>query len=214
MPVYKFTYFNVRAKGEVIRLIFAAAGVEYEDVRVEFQTWPQTPAGLKESLPFGQLPTLSVDGVAYCQSVSIARYLAEKFGLAGQSDEERLRADMLVHCVEDVLVHVLHINHQFDAPVEKEKLLKKFKEEQLPQSCGHFEKFLLQNKGGDGYLVGDSLTWADITLFNHLTGYVQWAGVESLDYLDAYPKLKGLVDRVGKQPGIAAWIAKRPVTGI
>ena len=30
---YKLYYFNVRAKGELIRLAFAAAGVEYEDIR-------------------------------------------------------------------------------------------------------------------------------------------------------------------------------------
>ena len=33
MSEYKFYYFNVRAKGEIVRLIFAAAGVQYEDIR-------------------------------------------------------------------------------------------------------------------------------------------------------------------------------------
>jgi len=212
MPVYKYTYFNLRAKGEVVRLLFAVAGVQYEDIRIELDAWFQNPS-LKENLPFGQLPTLSVDGQLYCQSVSIARYLAEKFGLAGHTDEDKLRADMIVHCVDDILRYIVDILHEKDPPT-KEKLLKKFKEEQLPQSCGHFEKFLQQNKGGDGYLVGDALTWADVTLFNHLTGFVQMAGMESKDFIDAYPKLKGLVDRVGKQPGIAAWIAKRPVTAV
>jgi len=195
MPVYKYTYFNLRAKGEVVRLLFAVAGVQYEDIRIELDAWFQNPS-LKENLPFGQLPTLSVDGQLYCQSVSIARYLAEKFGLAGHTDEDKLRADMIVHCVDDILRYIVDILHEKDPPT-KEKLLKKFKEEQLPQSCGHFEKFLQQNKGGDGYLVGDAM-----------------AGMESKDFIDAYPKLKGLVDRVGKQPGIAAWIAKRPVTAV
>jgi len=212
MPSYKFTYFNSRAKGELVRLLFAAAGVEYEDVRVDHATWPQDPS-LKEALPFGQLPTLSVDGVVYCQSISIARYLAEKFGLAGKTDEDKLRADMLVHCIEDVLTSIVNILHESD-PLTKETLLKKLKEESLPKSCGLFEKFLKQNNGGDGYLVGDSLTWADVTLFNHLTGSVQMAGIEPADFLDSYPKLKGLVKRVGSKPGIAAWIAKRPVTEI
>ena len=58
------------------------------------------------------------------------------------------------------------------------------------------------------------LTWADVTVFNHLTGYVNMAGIEASDFIDAYPKLKALVERVGKNPGIAAWIAKRPDTAI
>ena len=33
MSEYKLHYFNIRGKGELIRLIFAAAGEEYEDIR-------------------------------------------------------------------------------------------------------------------------------------------------------------------------------------
>jgi len=35
MTSYKLTYFNLRARGEIVRLVFAAAGVEYEDHRVD-----------------------------------------------------------------------------------------------------------------------------------------------------------------------------------
>ena len=33
MPEYKLHYFNFRGKAELIRLVFAAAGESYEDVR-------------------------------------------------------------------------------------------------------------------------------------------------------------------------------------
>jgi glutathione S-transferase len=213
MAVYKLTYFDIRGKGEIIRLIFAAAGVEYEDVRLDYAAWKESPiASIKDALPFGQIPTLTVDGAVYCQSVSIARYLAEKFDLAGRTPEERLRADMIVMSVEDVLNQIIVYRH---SPVkeEQERLVKRFKEEQLPQSCANFERFLTQNGGGDGYLVGNRLTWADITLYYHLTGFLPMGGIEPA-YLDAYPKLKGLIARVGANPGIAAWEAKRPVTAI
>ena len=35
MPKYKLTYFNAKARAEVPRLMFAKAGVEYEDVRLK-----------------------------------------------------------------------------------------------------------------------------------------------------------------------------------
>jgi len=38
---YKLTYFNGRGRAELSRLIFAQAGVQYEDVRVEHSDWPQ-----------------------------------------------------------------------------------------------------------------------------------------------------------------------------
>ncbi|XP_077999738.1 cadherin-related family member 1-like [Glandiceps talaboti] len=39
MTNYKFLYFNVRGRGEIIRLVFAAADVEYEDVRIDREKW-------------------------------------------------------------------------------------------------------------------------------------------------------------------------------
>jgi glutathione S-transferase len=49
MVEYKITYFNARARAEILRLLFAAAGVPYQDHRIEFGEWP----ALKEKTPFG-----------------------------------------------------------------------------------------------------------------------------------------------------------------
>jgi len=40
MP-YKLTYFAGRGRAELSRMIFAQAGVAYEDVRIEGAQWPQ-----------------------------------------------------------------------------------------------------------------------------------------------------------------------------
>ena len=39
MPSYKLYYFNAKGAGEPIRLIFAQAGVKYEDFRFEGEDW-------------------------------------------------------------------------------------------------------------------------------------------------------------------------------
>ena len=36
----KLTYFNGKGRAEPARLILAQAGVEYEDIRIEFNEWP------------------------------------------------------------------------------------------------------------------------------------------------------------------------------
>jgi glutathione S-transferase len=41
MPSYKLYYFNAMGRAEISRLLFAAAGVKYEDVRVEGPDWPK-----------------------------------------------------------------------------------------------------------------------------------------------------------------------------
>ena len=37
---YKLTYFNNKGRAELTRLLFAQAGVEYEDNRIEGSDWP------------------------------------------------------------------------------------------------------------------------------------------------------------------------------
>ena len=45
MPKYKITYFNVKARGELARLVLTAAGVEFEDNRVDSDKWKELKAG-------------------------------------------------------------------------------------------------------------------------------------------------------------------------
>ena len=40
-PKYKLSYFNLYGRGELTRLIFAAAKVEFEDHRFSFEEWPE-----------------------------------------------------------------------------------------------------------------------------------------------------------------------------
>ena len=40
MSGIKVVYFNLRARGEPIRLVLEAAGKKYEDVRISFDQWP------------------------------------------------------------------------------------------------------------------------------------------------------------------------------
>ena len=54
MPAkYKLIYFNVTGRAEMVRTMFAAAGVEYEDERIKMADWPKLKAG-KEG-DFGNL---------------------------------------------------------------------------------------------------------------------------------------------------------------
>ena len=75
MTTYKLIYFNSRGRAEIIRQIFALAGIKYEDMRVTEEEW----AKLKDNTPYGALPVLEVDGKMLAGSGPIARYLAEKF---------------------------------------------------------------------------------------------------------------------------------------
>jgi glutathione S-transferase len=201
---YKIIYFQGRGRAEVMRLIFAVAGVDYTDERVDFGAGL---AAVKPLAPFGQLPLLEVDGKMLCQSNACARYLARQFKLAGKTDLEQAQADMIVDCLEDALKPIFAFKFETKDEAKKAELKKKFLEEQLSQHLTYLDNLLKKNHGGDKFIVGTELTWADLALIN----YLSWIDIaEGSAQLANHPKLKALRERVESLPKVAAWIAKRP----
>ena len=114
MPNIKLTYFNGRGRGETARLILAYGGMHYEDRRVSFgnisifscsgynENITEDMPSLKPSLPFGQLPVLEIDGDTIGQSMAIARFLANQYGIAGSSNLVKAQVDEVVDVMNDV----------------------------------------------------------------------------------------------------------------
>lgn len=204
VPNYKLTYFQMRGRAEIVRMVFAAAGVQYEDHRIEMSQW----SSIKPNMPFGMLPILEFDGNVLCQSKAIARYLAHKYKLAGKSDLDHARADMIVDCLDDATKPFFYpafvMNPDADA---KAAIAKKYCDEQLPGFLADIEKMLTENKNGDGFFVGDKLTWADLA-FVDFCGLIGVVGGDT--QLPSYPKLQAARDRFEKIPKVAEWLAKRP----
>ena len=50
MPNYTLYYFNGRGRAEILRMMFAAAGIQYNDKRFEFNEWDKYRNGKKFSV--------------------------------------------------------------------------------------------------------------------------------------------------------------------
>jgi len=200
-PKYKLTYFDSTGRGELSRWIFAYAGQEYEDVRINKADWPT----LKANYPNGKLPILEFDGILLTQSIAIARFLARRFGLVGKDDIESAQADSVVDYVLDIINKEL-----FPIVLEQDKEKQTALKEELKVSIHPYlkalERDLKANNNGDGFFVGDQPTWADF-----IVAYVvvQVSGDQSR--LDDYPLLKAHTQRVYNLKGIKEWLAERPV---
>ena len=139
--------------------------------------------------PFGGLPMIDYNGFELAQNLTIARYLAKKFDLAGKTPEEEALCDMIVDCTMDV------INCDFKS--------EKFLNETLPNAMKNFAK-LLDSNGGK-YFVGNCLTWGDIRFASYFEGKFE-------DEMGKHKCLKDHINNVMNLPNIKAWVAKRPQT--
>jgi len=201
MPNYKLTYFNSRGKAETIRMLFAEANVQYEDNRLDRANWPN----LKPTMPFGQVPVLEVDGKVLPQSKAIAKYVAKELHLDGKNSLEAAFCDAYVEGVDDVARHMMAYRMEKD-PQKKEELYQKFKEEHAKPFLDRYEKFLSDN--GSGFFVGQSLTWADIYIYDALLKLKS----KDAQAIEQHPKLKAFITAIESRPNIKNWIEKRPVT--
>jgi glutathione S-transferase len=205
MSTYKLYYFNFRGRGELIRLMLAQAGVQYEDFRFELDKWP----AIKPTMPFLQVPVLEVDGVKISQTAAIGRYLADKFNMNGKTELDRARIHMIVECITDTLGTTLRSYKFAKDDAERKEVMRAYTEETLPPQLTALQKMLVENKGGDGFFVGDEPSWADVR-FYHMYDTFRTMKVESI--LEKYPKLNALMQRVANLPRIKEWLAKRPQT--
>ncbi|CAH1247072.1 HPGDS [Branchiostoma lanceolatum] len=195
-PKYKLTYFDVRSRGEPTRLIFAAAGVEYEDVRLSFEQWPP----IKPTTPMGGLPMLEVDGKTLSQSMSIARFVAKETGLDGKNNLERALADAFVDEIHEPLAAKIPTLLAFTPDEKAKEELAKEVDQLIAEKLGKCER----NSGSVGHLVGNSLLWCDLVFYN-IASYIE---AYKPGTLQNYPKLAKVYATVKANPRIAKWLER------
>ncbi|XP_049803132.1 glutathione S-transferase-like isoform X2 [Schistocerca nitens] len=198
-PKYKLTYFPVTGLAEPIRFLLSYGKIEFEDERCDKDKWQS----LKESMPFGQVPVLEIDGKKLCQSTAICRYLGKQVGLSGANDWENLQIDMAVDTVSDIRMKIASPAYETDEAL-KEKKKAAVINESLPFLLPRLDKLVKEN---GGYLANGKLSWADLYFVALLDALNLMIG---FDITKDYSNLSALKNTVLEIPAIKEWIAKRP----
>ena len=200
---YKLTYFNGKGRAELTRWIFIQAGVKFEDYRLGEGEWPK----LKPTTPFHNIPILEVDGKTLGGSGPIARYVAEKHGLAGSNDFENADLagiyDMLTDMMDEVYKFFFEGNDEAKAKL-KEALVK----EKLPKFLGILESRITANGCPEGWIFGSKITYIDMCIALCLDA----VPMVDENVSKTYPAMFKLKAAVEAQPKIAKWIKERPET--
>ena len=206
MELPRLIYFSSRGRAELIRLVLAQAGVEYEEEGVgPYHPTDKSPEflALKASgkLPFDALPLWEEpDGFTLAQSEAIVRYLARKHGLYGADLRESALCDMVMEGVKDLISDLSKI-WSVDAG-KRAELRARLDREMVPHWLRALERIVARSSSG--FAAGNAVTYADLALFlviERLTGNHLATGLANC------PKLVALADRVRDLPRISAYLS-------
>lgn len=229
-PQYELLYHpGIPGRGEFIRLAFEATGVPYTDIANENKNGGyekvQKICMNKElessdgnppvfSPPALRVPGAGKDGQALviAQTPNILMYLAERLGLVPDDEASVYHVYQLAFTALD-LNNEVHDSHHPIAVAkyyedQKEEALKKatdLREHRIPKFVDYFERALKHNeKSGNGqgkYLVGDRLTFADLTVWQVLDG-LRFAFPKEMEARKSeYPQLLDTFYQSVKQEG-------------
>jgi glutathione S-transferase len=199
----KLYYFKFRGRAEAARLLFHVLEQPYEDVLVTKDGLKQLKSEGAAKLAFGALPMLEEtpeggDVFRLVQSTAILNYLARKHGLAPQDPGLAAQAEACALGAEDL--RVVYFQLFGDEADEKQAsfVAGRWREHWLPYLEGQL------TLSDSGYMVGTSLTQADIAVWDALDAILIYVKAANLD---GFPRVAQFYEQIKAHPPIAAYLA-------
>ncbi len=220
---YQLYYWpTIQGRGEFVRLGLEAAGAAYDDVaRLPATRGGGVAAMLKlmddhaAHAPFAP-PFLQAGGELIGQTANILAWLGPRLKLAPADDTGRRWAQQLQLTVADFVDEIHDTHHPIashlyyeDQKREAAKYAAAFLEYRLPKYLGYFERVLEHNPAGARHMIGASLTYVDLSMFQLVAG-LRHAFPRAMARIEpAHPRVVALHDAVAKRPRIARYLASK-----
>ncbi|WZH47914.1 glutathione S-transferase [Fusarium acuminatum] len=223
---YELIYWpTIPGRGEFVRLLFEEAGVPYSDVAQDAEKGFAAVKSLTATDNIGDdnnppalaPPALRHGDLLISQSPNIMLYLAPRIGLAPKEGNGLYHLNGIVLTIIDGLVNEIHDTHHpiaislyyDDQKEESKKKSKYFIKDRLPKYFTYMQRVLDAKTSGEGpWLYGDSLTYADLVLFQAVDG-TKFAFPKSTEALKQSGKYDGvfkLYDAVKERPNISKYL--------
>jgi glutathione S-transferase len=219
---YLFYYWpHIQGRGEVVRLALEEAGADYRDMTREpadsdAQRQVNLDILLNNSLerpPFA--PPFLVDGdLMIAHAALILQYLGPKLGLVPDNEADRLFAHQIQLTVTDFLMEVHDTHHPIsnalyyeDQVEESKQRAAGFIENRIPKHMGYYERILANNPAKSGWLIGEELSYPDLSMFQIVEG-LRYAFPKAFAQVEGnFPLMMALRDKVAARPNTAAYLA-------
>jgi glutathione S-transferase len=216
---YELYYWpEIQGRGEFVRLALEAAGARYIDVERGAPKSAKLPSmedlleGEDVKHPSLAPPFLRAGKQLIGQTANILLFLGSRHGLAPKAEAVRLWTHQLQLTIADFVTEAHDVHHPIasglyyeDQKPEAKRRADDFLKNRVPKFFGYFETVLDRN--GGRHLVGRSLSYADLSLFQIVAG-MRYAFPRASSKIEkTCPGIVGAHDRVAGHPRIAAYLA-------
>ena len=216
---YELYYWpEIPGRGEFIRLALECAGADYADVaRLPDRGIPELLEFLQSHEvphpPFAP-PFLKDGSQVIGQTAAILLYLGDRLGLAPADEAGRLWVHQLQLTITDFISEIHDTHHPIagelyyeDQKQEAKRRAKNFRDNRLPKYLGYFEGVLTVQGNKGKYLAGDSMSYADLSMFHVIAG-LRYAFPNSMMQIEGkFPGLSALYDRIRLLPELGGYLA-------
>ena len=212
---YELYYWpSIQGRGEFVRLALEEAGVDYVDVARRDGGVDLLMAALEVGdHPSFAPPFLKAGEQTIGQVANILLYLGEQHGLAPRTEPGRLWVHQLQLTIADLVTEAHDTHHPIasmlyyaDQKPEAKRRAADFVETRIPKFMAYFAR-LLANPEPRDYLLGERVSYADLSLFQVIEG-LRYAFPNAMKKIEQeHPELTGLRDRVAARPKISAYLA-------
>jgi glutathione S-transferase len=219
---YELYYWpEIQGRGELVRLVLEEAGADYIDVaRKSVAEGGGIPALLAffdrrdiARPPFAA-PFLKDGEVVIGQTAAILLYLGDRLGLAPRDETGRLWIHQILLTILDLVGEAHDTHHPLGSHLtyedQKPEALRRaehFRTERIPKFLGWFETILERNGRTGPYLLGESVTTADLALFQVVEGLAYAFPRSSAPVLAEAPRVGVLRRAVAQRPCTRAYLA-------
>jgi glutathione S-transferase len=203
MPQMKLNYFDMHGgRAEPVRLALHIGGVAFEDHRFTFPEF----AEFRKSTPFGQVPTLHVDGTQFTQSDALLRYAGKLAGLYPTDPLQALHCDEVTYVVEEAGAK---LGPTFRMSGEEQKAARlALVHGSMPVYLGWLQQ-RLRAQGGE-FFADSRLTVADLKVFIDVralnSGRFDHVPTDLVERVA--PALNAHMQRIGETAAIKAYYAQ------
>jgi len=219
---YEFFYWpEIQGRGEFVRLALEDAGAGYIDVARGPESEGRGVAAMlalmrgegTPHIPYAP-PFLRDSGVIVSHTAAILLYLGGRIGLAPAGEDGRLWTHQIQLTITDIVKEVYNSHH----PIDEDKWFHEqkdaaaaraavFRRDRMPKFLRWFEQILAANPAGAGQLVGGSVSYADLSLFQLIEGLRFAFPLAAERELAKLPRVTALHQAVAERPRLKAYLA-------